>query len=88
VFIHVVFKDKFNLKAHSCGERASLLANVTCRKLPVDEKFSVRGKTLVEHIAQDRRDGFTPFYFSSTLGTTSVCSFDNIKELGNLFVFF
>ena len=69
-------------KAHSCGERASLLANVTCKKLPVDEKFSCRGETLAKSIEQDIKDGFTPFYLSSTLGTTSVCSFDNIKELG------
>ena len=72
----------FNKKAHSCGERASLLANVTCKKLPVDEKFSCRGEALAKSIEQDIKDGFTPFYFSSTLGTTSVCSFDNIKELG------
>ena len=72
----------FSLKAHSCAERAALLGNVICRKLPVDEDFRLRGETLREAIIKDKEAGLIPFYVLATLGTTSVCSFDNISELG------
>lgn len=49
-------------EAHSCGERASLLANVHVRKLEVDEEFSVRGLTLEKAIQEDREKGLIPFY--------------------------
>jgi tyrosine decarboxylase len=52
------------LKAHSCGERASLLANVKCHKIRVDENFAVRGETFQKMLEQDKKDGLIPFYVS------------------------
>ncbi len=31
---------------------------------------------------EDRADGLVPFFLSTTVGTTSCCSADNIKEIG------
>ncbi|XP_013404119.1 LOW QUALITY PROTEIN: aromatic-L-amino-acid decarboxylase-like [Lingula anatina] len=68
--------------AHSCVEKAGMIGCVKMRHLPTDENFSLRGQTLVKAIEEDRKLGLIPFYVCATLGTTAVCSFDNIKELG------
>jgi aromatic-L-amino-acid decarboxylase len=70
------------LKAHSSVERATLLASVSCKKLKTDGNFSVRGETLQQQIEVDRNAGLIPFYLVATLGTTSVCSYDNLLEIG------
>lgn len=69
-------------QAHSSVERATLLGSVICRKLKVDWKFSVRGETVQEQIEKDRKLGLIPFFVCATLGTTSICSYDNILEIG------
>ena len=71
-------------QAHSSVERAAMLGHVRIRLLDIDDKFSLRGNTLQETINKDRADGLVPFFVCATLGTTSVCSFDNIKELGEV----
>lgn len=71
-----------NKKAHSSFERATLLAPVKCRKVAVDEKFSLRGPALLEAIENDRKSGLIPFFVCATLGTTSICSYDNLEEIG------
>ena len=71
----------------------------------MDEKFALRGRTLLEAIEKDKKEGLIPFYVwktniyyfkkfklrlynyylikvCATLGTTSLCSFDNLVELG------
>lgn len=50
--------------------------------LPVDENFSLRGDTLKKAIAEDRKKGLVPVFVCATLGTTGVCAFDNLSELG------
>ena len=70
------------LKAHSSVERATLLASVSCTKLKTDGNNSVRGETLQKQIDEDRSNGLIPFYIVATLGTTSICSYDNLLEIG------
>ncbi|CAF0733549.1 unnamed protein product [Rotaria sordida] len=70
--------------AHSCVEKAGLIAMVRVRELPVDENFSLRGKTLDECIRADKEKGLIPFLVSGTLGTTSCCSYDNLEEIGEI----
>ncbi len=48
-------------KAHSCVEKAGLIAMVRVRQLAVDEHFSLRGKTLEECIRADKEKGLIPF---------------------------
>ncbi|CAF0987106.1 unnamed protein product [Rotaria sp. Silwood1] len=70
--------------AHSCVEKAGLIAMVRVRQLAVDEHFSLRGKTLEECIRADKEKGLIPFLVSGTLGTTSCCSYDNLEEIGEI----
>jgi hypothetical protein len=43
-------------------ERATLLASVICKKLPVDNNFSLRGETLLKEIEKDKKEGLIPCY--------------------------
>ncbi|KAK7576160.1 hypothetical protein V9T40_012446 [Parthenolecanium corni] len=69
-------------QAHCSVERAGLLGGVRLRLLPTDDEYKLRGSTLQDAIQEDRDKGFMPFYVVATLGTTSICSFDNLDEIG------
>uniref|UniRef100_A0A8C1MX10 Aromatic-L-amino-acid decarboxylase n=2 Tax=Cyprinus carpio TaxID=7962 RepID=A0A8C1MX10_CYPCA len=69
-------------QAHSSVERAGLIAGVKMKKIPTDNKFSVRGDALQKVLEEDRAAGLIPFFFCATLGTTPSCAFDCITELG------
>ncbi|CAF1083787.1 unnamed protein product, partial [Didymodactylos carnosus] len=70
--------------AHSCVEKAGLIAVIKVRQLYVDDHYSLRGKTLEESIKADKEKGLIPFFVSGTLGTTSCCSYDNLEEIGEI----
>ncbi|KAH8868881.1 Tyrosine decarboxylase [Schistosoma japonicum] len=70
--------------AHSAVEKASVLSLVKLRRLPVDENFSLRGETLQNAIKEDKAMGLIPFYVCATIGTTSCCSFDHLKSIGQV----
>lgn len=69
-------------EAHSSFERATLLASVMCRKVKTDENHSLRGSDLEEAIKKDLDDQLIPFFVCATLGTTTICSYDNLLEIG------
>ncbi|VDK43167.1 unnamed protein product [Anisakis simplex] len=69
-------------EAHSSVEKACMIAMVKLRILETDSKFRLRGETLRIAIQEDRNLGLIPFFVSTTLGTTSVCSFDVLSEIG------
>ncbi|XP_033482511.1 histidine decarboxylase [Epinephelus lanceolatus] len=69
-------------QAHSSVEKAGLISLVKITFLATDEKLSLRGDTLRQAIQEDRRRGLVPFMLCATLGTTGVCAFDNLSELG------
>ncbi|XP_062998861.1 histidine decarboxylase isoform X2 [Elgaria multicarinata webbii] len=69
-------------QAHSSVEKAGLISLVKMRFLPVDENFSLRGETLRKAIEEDRSRGLVPIFVCATLGTTGVCAFDSLSELG------
>ncbi|KFR15212.1 Histidine decarboxylase, partial [Opisthocomus hoazin] len=69
-------------QAHSSVEKAGLISLVKVKFLPVDENFSLRGEALKKAIAEDRSKGLVPVFVCATLGTTGVCAFDNLSELG------
>ncbi|XP_075064030.1 histidine decarboxylase isoform X1 [Mixophyes fleayi] len=69
-------------QAHSSVEKAGLISLVKVRFLPVDENFSLRGETLKAAVEEDRKRGLVPVFVCATLGTTGVCAFDNLAELG------
>ncbi|KAB7496953.1 Tyrosine decarboxylase [Armadillidium nasatum] len=69
-------------EAHSCVEKAAMMAFVKLRILQPDENQSLRGPTLQQAMEEDIAMGLIPFYVETTLGTTSCCSFDNLSEIG------
>ncbi|XP_031424503.1 histidine decarboxylase [Clupea harengus] len=69
-------------QAHSSVEKAGLISLVKVRFLPTDESFGLRGSTLQTAIDEDRKNGLIPIMLCATLGTTGVCSFDYLSELG------
>ncbi|KAK4875667.1 hypothetical protein RN001_012089 [Aquatica leii] len=69
-------------EAHSCVEKAAMICFVKMRILEPDEKSSLRGPTLAMAMGEDEARGLVPFFVSTTLGTTSCCSFDNLMEIG------
>ncbi|XP_057379069.1 tyrosine decarboxylase-like [Daphnia carinata] len=69
-------------EAHSCVEKAAMIAFTKLRILEADENLSLRGATLAKAIDEDRALGLVPFFVSATLGTTSCVSFDNLAEIG------
>ncbi|CAI4233390.1 unnamed protein product [Auanema sp. JU1783] len=69
-------------EAHSSVEKACMIGMVKLRILETDSKFRLRGETLKNAIQEDRNLGLIPFFVSTTLGTTSCCSFDVLSEIG------
>ncbi|XP_036593091.1 histidine decarboxylase [Trichosurus vulpecula] len=69
-------------QAHSSVEKAGLISLVKMKFLPVDKNFSLRGETLQKAIEEDRKSGLVPIFVCATLGTTGVCAFDCLAELG------
>ncbi|XP_039991372.1 histidine decarboxylase [Xiphias gladius] len=69
-------------QAHSSVEKAGLISLVKIRFLSTDEQLSLRGDTLKQAIQEDRGKGLVPFMLCATLGTTGVCAFDKLSELG------
>ncbi|ODM92651.1 Tyrosine decarboxylase [Orchesella cincta] len=82
-------------EAHSCVEKGAMIAFVKLRILETDDEFCLRGNTLQKvpdspnylhensfAIEQDRAAGLYPFFVSTTVGTTSCCSADNLNEIG------
>ncbi|CAI5449663.1 unnamed protein product [Caenorhabditis angaria] len=69
-------------EAHSSIRKAAAMAMVRVKVLPTDDKYSLRGATLYNAIANDRNRGLIPFFVAATFGTTGPCSFDNIHEIG------
>lgn len=69
-------------EAHSCVEKAAMICFVKLRILQPDDNGSLRGDTLKEAMEEDEEAGRVPFFVSTTLGTTSMCSYDNLPEIG------
>ncbi|KAB0392936.1 hypothetical protein E2I00_014265 [Balaenoptera physalus] len=69
-------------QAHSSVEKAGLISLVKMKFLPVDDDFSLRGEVLQKAIREDREQGLVPVFVCATLGTTGVCAFDRLSELG------
>uniref|UniRef100_A0AAV2LSV3 Histidine decarboxylase n=1 Tax=Knipowitschia caucasica TaxID=637954 RepID=A0AAV2LSV3_KNICA len=69
-------------QAHSSVEKAGLISLVKVRFLLSDDQLCLRGDTLLQAMEEDRRAGLVPFMVCATLGTTGVCAFDKLSEIG------
>lgn len=70
--------------AHSCISKAANLTNTKIQRIETNKKYEIDIEKLEEMIKLDIKNGLVPCYIMGTFGTTSVCSVDNIEELGKL----
>ena len=74
-------------QAHSSLEKAAMVCGIgrdNLRLVAVDEKFAMSPDALAAQIAEDRSRGFTPFFVSATVGTTSSNALDPLAEIGRI----
>ncbi|KAG9428127.1 alpha-methyldopa hypersensitive protein isoform X1 [Apis mellifera carnica] len=69
-------------QSNSSVEKGAKLASVIMKFLTTDEKYALRGETLLKAVKEDLKNGLIPCCVIATLGTTGTCAFDNLKELG------
>lgn len=50
--------------AHSCVEKAAMIAMVKIRLLDTDDKFALRGFIVEKQLKEDRANGLIPFFVS------------------------
>lgn len=69
-------------QAHSSVARAGMLGGVTIKPIQSDDDCRMRGNALKQQILDDVQNGLVPFLVVATLGTTNVCTFDDLDEVG------
>lgn len=82
MFYLFIFLCKILDQSNSSVEKAGILGSMLMRLLPVDKKCCLRGETLKKAIQEDLEKGLIPCYVIATLGTTGICAFDNLDEIG------
>ncbi|KAF8456102.1 pyridoxal phosphate-dependent transferase [Kalaharituber pfeilii] len=71
-------------QAHSCTQKAALIAGVRFESLEADEEYRLRGDTLRRKLKKLRKEGYEPFYLTCSLGTTSTCAIDAFDEIAEV----
>lgn len=69
-------------EAHSSVERAGMLGGIAIKSVQSDDNVRLRGNALRLQILEDQQKGLVPTIVVATLGTTSVCTFDDLQEIG------
>jgi len=71
-------------EAHSCVEKASMIGFVKIRILEPDSNNQLTGDILRKAMEADMEQGLHPFFVTAVLGSTGLCSFDRVDEIGPL----
>merc|ERR1712035_28411 len=71
-------------EAHSCVEKASMIGFVKIRILEPDANNQLTGEILRKAMEEDMSNGLHPFFVTAVLGSTGLCSFDRVDEIGPL----
>ncbi len=72
-------------QAHSSLEKGALLTGFGhIRLLDVDSDFAAKPGAFLEQIAADRRNGLTPAFLGSSVGTTATAAVDPLPALGEI----
>jgi len=71
-------------EAHSCVEKASMIGFVKIRILEPDSNNQLTGEILRAAMEEDKKAGLHPFFVTAVLGSTGLCSFDRVDEIGPL----
>lgn len=69
-------------QSNSSVEKAGLLGSMPMRLLPADENGKLQASVLLEAVHKDKEAGLIPCYCVANVGTTPVCAFDDLSELG------
>lgn len=84
---HYKFTVYSSTQAHSSIEKAVRIAGIgseNLRKIAVDENFAMIPEQLEKSINEDIKNGFTPLFIVSALGTTSSTAIDPIDAIGDV----
>jgi aromatic-L-amino-acid decarboxylase len=74
-------------QTHSSIDKAVIaigLGHESLRKIPTDDRFSMRIDALADAVRQDRADGVLPIAVVPTIGTTSTTSIDPVPAVADL----
>jgi aromatic-L-amino-acid decarboxylase len=74
-------------QAHSSIEKAVRIAGLgsaNLRLVETDAGFAMRPEALARAIREDREAGRTPCFVAATVGTTSSCAIDPVREIGEI----
>ncbi|XP_031560369.1 aromatic-L-amino-acid decarboxylase-like [Actinia tenebrosa] len=71
-----------SMESHSSVEKAATITGNKIRSIQTDDQGVLLTQELQETIKADKANGFYPFFVCATLGTTNVCSFDNLEDIG------
>jgi aromatic-L-amino-acid/L-tryptophan decarboxylase len=74
-------------QTHSSLDKAMKVAGMgtdNLRHIPVDENFAMRPEALARQIADDIRAGLVPCFVCATVGTTSSCAIDPVREIARV----
>ena len=73
-----------SMQAHSSVEKGIKIVGTKIRALDTNSSCSLKGDTLMKAIEEDKAKGLVPYFVNASFGTTSVCSFDDVTELGDV----
>ena len=74
-------------QTHSSVEKAVRIAGLgsdNLRQIEVDENFAMRAAALERQIGADRKSGLVPCFVCATVGTTSSCAMDPVREVARI----
>ena len=72
-------------QGHSSVVKACKIAgisNVRVLEARAEDEWALRAPALEAAVQQDLKLGLVPFFFFATIGTTSTCAVDPLRELG------
>ena len=74
-------------QTHSSIEKAMKVAGMgsdNLRQIEVDQNFAMRPEALARQIEEDIEAGLVPCFVCATIGTTSSCAIDPVREIGRI----
>jgi aromatic-L-amino-acid decarboxylase len=74
-------------QTHSSIEKAMKVAGMgsdNLRQIEVDQNFAMRPEALARQIEVDIEAGLVPCFVCATIGTTSSCAIDPVREIGRI----